>query len=206
MKTMGIQTNDAGKPWRVLISAKIRLAGRRAEKPGPSPRTAGPQPVEPRVIVSNCGWLTDKLDELRVPWSLVRFGHWINFASLPRNLLLIARLKKYIRQHGIQLVHANEHWIAPPCIGPRAGRECRPSAISDRPRRPHAAPDSQVSLRPLGPRHRRGGSLREALAKEISDPEKIVVVRDGVEPFPGEPATGENADRASSSMSARIRK
>ncbi len=188
MKTMGIQTNDAGKPWRVLIVQKFASLGGAQKSLVHHLELLDRSRFEPRVIVSNCGWLTDKLDELRVPWSLVKFGHWINLASLPRNLLLIARLKKYIRQHGIQLVHANEHWIAPPCYW--AARRAGVPAICH----------FRTGLEDLTPRRIRkylygrfdrvivvAEVLREALAKEISDPEKIIVVRDGVEPFPGEP-------------------
>jgi glycosyltransferase involved in cell wall biosynthesis len=188
MKTMGSQTNNAGKPWRVLIVQKFASLGGSQKSLVHHLELLDRSRFEPRVIVSNRGWLTEKLDELRVPWSLVQFGHWINLASLPRNLLLIARLKKYIRQHGIHLIHANEHWIAPPCYW--AARRAGVPAICH----------FRTGLEDLTPRRIRkylygrfdrvlvvAEVLRKALAKEISDPEKIIVVRDGVEPFPMEP-------------------
>lgn len=143
---------------------------------------------EPHVVVSNEGWLTGKLTEMGIPWTLLAFGHWTNLASLPRNLLLVSRLQKYIRQHGIQLVHANEHWVAPPCYW--AARKAGIPALCH----------FRTGLDDLTPRRIKkylygrfdrvilvAEVLRRAMAEHVSDPARLVVVRDGVEPFPGKP-------------------
>ena len=141
----------------------------------------------PHVVLSNEGWLTAKLDQLHIPWSLIRFGHWTNIFSLPRNLMLIWRLKRLIRQHGIELVHANEHWV-----GPVAYSAARLAGIP-------AICHFRTGLADLTPRRIRkylygrfdrvivvAEVLRRALAKHVTDPSRIVVIRDGVEPACGE--------------------
>ena len=62
---------------------------------------------EPHVVVSNEGWLCARLDELGVAWSRLPFGHWTSLAAMPRNLLLVRRLRRHIREQRIDLVHAN---------------------------------------------------------------------------------------------------
>jgi len=140
---------------------------------------------EPRVVVSNEGWLTGKLDELKVPWSKLPFGHWASLASIPGNLLLVARLARIIRRHRIDLVHANEHWVGPPCQ--LAARTAGiPSICHFR--------TGLEDLTPWRIRKYRYGSfdrvivvaevLRKALAAHVPDPSCVVVIRDGVEPLP----------------------
>lgn len=185
---MSKEDNQNGKLRRILFVQKFASLGGSQKSLIHHIELLDRNRFEPHVIVSNRGWLTEKLDELRVPWSLAKFGHWINLASLPRNLLLIARLKSYVRRHGIHLIHANEHWVAPPCYW--AGRLAGVPVICH----------FRTGLDDLTPRRIRkylyarfdrvivvAEILRRTLAKEISDPAKILVVRDGVEPFPDEP-------------------
>lgn len=68
---------------------------------------------EPFVAVSNTGWLTQKLDAMKIPWSLLPFGHWTKPFSIPANLVLITRLRNLIKRENIDLVHANEHFVGP---------------------------------------------------------------------------------------------
>jgi glycosyltransferase involved in cell wall biosynthesis len=184
---MSEQINQTGKPWRILLVQKFASLGGSQKSLVYHLELLDRRRFEPHVIVSNRGWLTEKLDELRVPWSLVEFGHWTNLASLPRNLLLIARLKRYVQRHGIHLIHANEHWVAPLCYW--AARQTKTPVICH----------FRTGLDDLTPCRIRqylygrfdrvimvADVLRDALAKEISHPSKITVIRDGVEPFPGE--------------------
>jgi glycosyltransferase involved in cell wall biosynthesis len=182
------QANTTGKPWRVLFVQKFASLGGAQKSLIHHIELLDRRRFEPHVIVSNRGWLTEKMDELRVPWSLAKFGHWINIASLPGNVLLVAKLKRYIRRHNIHLIHANEHWVAPPCYW--AARQAGVPVICH----------FRTGLEDLTPRRIRkylygrfdrvivvAEVLRLAMAKEVSDPDKILVVRDGVEPFPEEP-------------------
>ncbi|MCD6052170.1 MAG: glycosyltransferase, partial [Verrucomicrobia bacterium] len=143
---------------------------------------------EPHVMVSNTGWLTQELDRLHIPWSLAKFGHWGNIFSLPRNLMLVAQIKRYIRTHGIQLVHANEHWVGPPSYW--AAKQCGIPAICH----------FRTGLDDLTPGRIRkylygrfdrvlavAEVLKAQLSQHVEHPERVTVVRDGVEPFPDEP-------------------
>jgi len=185
---MSKQNNQNGKPWRVLLVQKFASLGGSQKSLSYHLELLDRSRFEPHVIVSNRGWLTQKLDEMGVPWSLASFGHWTNLASLPRNVLLISKLKRCIRQHDIRLIHANEHWVGPPCYW--AARQAGVPVICH----------FRTGLEDLTPGRIRkylygrfdrvivvAEVLRRALAKEVSDPDKILVVRDGVEPFPGEP-------------------
>jgi glycosyltransferase involved in cell wall biosynthesis len=143
---------------------------------------------EPHVMVSNTGWLTQELDRLHIPWSLAKFGHWGNILSLPRNLMLVAQIKRYIRTNHIQLVHANEHWVGPSSYW--AAKQCGIPAICH----------FRTGLDDLTPGRIRkylygrfdrvvavAEVLKAQLSKHVEHPERVTVVRDGVEPFPDEP-------------------
>ena len=143
---------------------------------------------EPHVLVARQGWLTVKLTELGVPWTVLDFGHWTNPLYLPKNLLLVWRVARYIRRHRIDLVHANEHWIAPLCYW--AARFTRIPAICH----------FRTGLEDLTPRRIRkylyarfdrviavAEVLGKALAQHLPDPRRVVVVRDGVESVVGPP-------------------
>jgi len=136
----------------------------------------------PSVAVSNTGWLTAKLDELRVPWTIFEFGQW-NLAALPRNVALVLRLRRHLRENKIDLVHANEHWVGPPCNW-AARMQGIPSichfrtglqdATAHRVRKyRYARFDKVIAVADV---------LGRALARHMPDPGRIVVVRDGVEP------------------------
>lgn len=183
--------------------------------PESSPKPAGPQPVlitqkfaslggsqvslvhtlrlldrarfAPHVVVSNEGWLTQQLDALRVPWTLAKFGHATGLGALSANWLLSRKLAAYIRRHGIRIVHANEHWVGPQSL--RAARAAGVPAICH----------FRTGLEDLTPRRIRkyryadfdrvlvvAEVLRAAMAKEVPDASRLVVVRDGVEPSPEE--------------------
>ena len=185
---MSVQKHKTSKPWRVLIAQKFAGLGGAQKSLFHHLELLDRGRFEPHVLVAKRGWLTEKLAELQVPWSLLPFGHWTNLASLPRNMLLVAQLKSCIRRHHIDLVHANEHWVAPACYW-AARRTGLPVICHFR-----------TGLEDLTPRRVRrylygrfdrvivvAEVLRLALAKEISDPSKIVVIRDGVEPFRGAP-------------------
>jgi len=116
-----------------------------------------------------------------VPWTVMPFGHW-SVLNLPRNVLLVRRLLRYIRRHNIALVHANEHWVGPPCLW--AARTARIPVICH----------FRTGLEDLTPRRIRkyfyarfdrviavAQVLADALAAQLEDPGKVVVVRDGVE-------------------------
>ena len=142
----------------------------------------------PHVVVSNEGWITQQLDALRVPWTLAKFGHATNLGALPANWLLTRKLKNYIQRHSIRLVHANEHWV-----GPQSLRAARAAGVP-------AVCHFRTGLEDLTPRRILkyryaefdrvlvvAEVLRSALAKEVPDASRLVVVRDGVEPSPEEP-------------------
>ena len=181
------------RPWRVLLAQKFASLGGGQKSLYHHLQLLDRSRFEPHVIVSNHGWLTQRLDEMRIPWSLAQFGHWTNLAAMPHNVLLIGRLNRFVRQHGIQLIHANEHWIAPPCYW--AGRQTGVPVICH----------FRTGLEDLTPGRIRkylyghydrvilvAEVLRQALAERVSDPSKLLVVRDGVEPFPEEPRYWEN--------------
>jgi len=136
----------------------------------------------PSVVVSNTGWLTAQLDALRVPWTLFPFGGW-NLAALPRNLALVLRLRRHLREQRIDLVHANEHWVGPLCNW-AARLQGIPSvchfrtglqdATARRVRKyRYARFDKVIAVAEV---------LATALARHLPDRAKVVVVRDGVEP------------------------
>ncbi len=142
----------------------------------------------PHVVVSNEGWLTQQLDALRVPWTLAKFGHATGLGAAPANWLLTRRLSAYVRRHGIRLIHANEHWVGPQSL--RAAHAAGVPAICH----------FRTGLEDLTPRRIRkyryaefdrvlvvAEVLRAAMAKEVPDAARLVVVRDGVEPSPEEP-------------------
>ena len=142
----------------------------------------------PHVVVSNTGWLTGQLDELHVPWARAKFGHATTLGALPANWFLVRKLRQYIRQHGIRLVHANEHWV-----GPQSLRAARAEGVP-------AICHFRTGLADLTPRRIRqyryaefdrvlvvAEVLRNALAPMLPDASIIEVVRDGVEPSPEEP-------------------
>lgn len=138
---------------------------------------------EPSVVVSNEGWLTKQLDQLGVPWSLAKFPHWTNPLALPANLKLIWHLRGLIRDRGIELVHANEHWAGPPlyCAARLAGI---PSICHFRTGLEDLTP-SRIRKYLYGRFDRVivvADVLRKALARNLHDPSRISVVRDGVEP------------------------
>lgn len=142
----------------------------------------------PHVVVSNEGWLTQQLDALQVPWTIAKFGHATGLGALSANWILTRKLAAYIRHHGIRLVHANEHWV-----GPQSLRAARAAGVP-------AVCHFRTGLEDLTPRRVRkyryadfdrvlvvAEVLRAAMAKEVPDASRLVVVRDGVEPSPEEP-------------------
>jgi len=137
----------------------------------------------PSVLVSNTGWLTEQLDRLNIPWSLGTFGRWGNVKSLPGNVALVFRLLRHIKNNRIDLVHANEHWIGPPCV--LAAKLAGIPAICQ----------FRTGLKDLTARRIRkylyryfdrvlpvADVLRRQLVRHLSKPEHIITVRDGVEP------------------------
>lgn len=143
---------------------------------------------EPQVVVSNEGWLTQRLDGLGVPWSPMPFGHW-NFSSLFGNRSLVRRLARYIAQHRIDLVHANEHWVGPACLlAAQAGgipaichfRTGLEDLTARRVRKYRYAEFDRVIVV--------AEVLRKALALQVPDPTRIAVVRDGVDQAAAAPA------------------
>jgi len=172
-------------PRRVLIAQKFASLGGAQKSLVHHLELIDRRRFEPRVVVSNEGWLTRELDRLRVPWSLMPFKHWGNLASLPANVLLVRRLRAYIRRHAIDLMHANEHWVGPACQI-AASKEGIPAVCQFR-----------TGLEDLTPRRVRkyryaefdrvivvADVLRRSLAPQLEHPDRVAVVRDGVEPFP----------------------
>jgi glycosyltransferase involved in cell wall biosynthesis len=152
---------------------------------------------EPHVAVSGEGWLTAELDRLGVPWILLPFGHWNAFAVW-RNAPLVARLASYIAQHRIDLVHANEHWVGPPCLA--AARRAGVPAVC------HFRTGLEDLTAHRVRKYRYDGFdrvivvadvLRRALAPRLRDPGRVVVVRDGVDGPKAAPA-GTRRERRSS--------
>ncbi len=185
-----MSTNRSVKsgPQRVLITQKFSSLGGGQKSLVYHLELLDRKRFEPHVMVSNTGWLTQELDRLQIPWSLAKFGHWGNLVSLPRNLLLIQHIKRYIRTHRIQLVHANEHWVGPPSYW-AAKQSGIPSICHFRTGLTDLTPGRIKKY--LYSRFDRvlpvAEVLKEALAKYVEHPEKLMVVRDGVEPFPDEP-------------------
>jgi glycosyltransferase involved in cell wall biosynthesis len=136
---------------------------------------------EPHVALSGEGWLTAELDRLGVPWILLPFGHW-NALAVWRNSPLVARLARYLAQHRIDLVHANEHWVGPPCLA--AARRAGVPAVC------HFRTGLEDLTAHRVRKYRYGGFdrvivvadvLRRALAPRLGEPGRVVVVRDGVD-------------------------
>jgi glycosyltransferase involved in cell wall biosynthesis len=137
---------------------------------------------EPRVVISNTGWLTSKLDAMDIPWSILKFGHWTNPLSIPRNISLIGRLRNLIRREGIDLVHANEHWVAP--VAYFAAKLSGVPVVCHF--RTGLQDLTRLKIRKyLYSRFDRvlvvADVLRAAMVRHVSDPSRILVVRDGVE-------------------------
>ncbi|MEO5339199.1 MAG: glycosyltransferase family 4 protein [Magnetococcus sp. MYC-9] len=143
---------------------------------------------QPMVLTSNRGWMTEELDRLGIPWQMLPFYHWTNPLYLPRNLQLVYRLYRLIKQHRIRLLHANEHWLAPQCL--LAARLAGIPVICH----------FRTGLADLTPRRIReylygrfdrvvvvAEVLRRALLPHVPYPERVQVVRDGV-PLPATPA------------------
>ena len=150
---------------------------------------------EPLVAVSNTGWLTAKLDEMKIRWSLLPFGHWTNPLSLPANALLIARVRALIAKEKIVLVHANEHFV-----GPQSLLAAKWAGV-------HAVCHFRTGLDDLTPKRIRkylyakfdrvlpvADVLRKRLAEHIPA-EKLTVVRDGVEPDAAPKRKSKNGSR-----------
>lgn len=151
---------------------------------------------EPFVAVSNTGWLTQKLDEMNIRWTLLPFGHWTNPLAVPANLVLIARLRNLIKKEKIALVHANEHFVGPQSL--LAAKWAGVSAICH----------FRTGLDDLSPARIRkylyakfdrvlpvADVLRKRLAEHLPDTSKLVVVRDGVEPNAAPARKSKNGSR-----------
>jgi glycosyltransferase involved in cell wall biosynthesis len=170
-------------PHRVLIAQKYASLGGSQVSLVHHLALLDRRRFEPFVVVSNEGWLTARLDELGVSWSIANFGHWTNLLSLPANARLIWQVRRLIRERGIELVHANEHWVAPPlyCAARLSGI---PSICHFRTGLEDLTP-SRVRKYLYGRFDRVivvADVLRKALARHVGDPSRIVVIRDGVEP------------------------
>jgi glycosyltransferase involved in cell wall biosynthesis len=143
---------------------------------------------EPHVVVSNTGWLTTRLDELGIGWTHANFVHWTNPLSAFSNLRLIWKLRRVIHEKRIDLVHANEHWVGPPSL--LAARWAGIPVVC------HFRTGLEDLTRPRVYKYLYGRFdrvmvvaevLRKALAPQVRDRSRIVVVRDGVEPGPAKP-------------------
>ncbi|HEY1170931.1 MAG TPA: glycosyltransferase family 4 protein [Verrucomicrobiae bacterium] len=185
---MSVPRPISGSPQKVLITQKFSSLGGGQKSLVYHLELLDRKRFEPHVMVSNTGWLTQELDRLQIPWTLAKFGHWGNIFSLPRNLMLIAQIKRYIRAHGIRLVHANEHWVGPPSYW--AAQQCGIPSICH----------FRTGLDDLTPGRIRkylysrfdrvlavAEVLKDQLVRHVEHPERVTVVRDGVEPFPDEP-------------------
>lgn len=136
----------------------------------------------PLVAVSNEGWLTAELDRLGIEWTLVPFGHWSNPLAFLQSRKVVERLVKLIKEHDVQLVHANEHWVGPPSYlaARRAGIPvvCHfRTGLEDLTARRIAKYrygrfDRVIAVAEV---------LRRQLATHVADPARVLVVRDGVE-------------------------
>lgn len=185
---MSEPSSQAGAPQPILITQKFASLGGSQVSLVHTLRLLDRKRFAPHIVVSNEGWLTQQLDALRVPWTLAKFGHATGLGALPANWLLTRKLKSYIQRHSIRLVHANEHWV-----GPQSLRAARAAGVP-------AVCHFRTGLEDLTPRRIRNYRyaefdrvlvvaevLRAALAKEVPDASRLVVVRDGVEPSPEEP-------------------
>jgi glycosyltransferase involved in cell wall biosynthesis len=152
---------------------------------------------EPLVVVSNTGWFTSRLDDLGISWTQLAFGHWTNPFSIPRNIALIFKLRRFIKAERIELVHANEHWVGP--VSYFAARLANVPVICH----------FRTGLRDLTPGRIRkylysrydkviavAEVLARALKKHVSNPSNIVVIRDGVVPAAAEPRYRKNNSRS----------
>ena len=188
MNTDNPTTRPPCAPQPVLITQKFASLGGSQVSLVHTLRLLDRARFAPHVVVSNEGWLTQQLDALRVPWTLAKFGHATNLGALPANWLLTRKLKNYIQRHSIRLVHANEHWV-----GPQSLRAARAAGVP-------AVCHFRTGLEDLTPRRIQkyryaefdrvlvvAEVLRAAMAKEVPDAARLVVVRDGVEPSPEEP-------------------
>ncbi len=169
------------RPRRILITQKFAsLAGSQKSLVYLLERL-NKERFEARVLVMNTGWLTEECDRLGVPWDIEQFGHW-KLTSWLSNWQLARRLRNHIREHEIDLVHANEHWVGPhsrwgarmagvPCVCHfRTGLE----DLTPRRIRKYRYRDFERVL-PVA------DVLRRALAKELPNPSILTVVRDGIE-------------------------
>lgn len=176
-----IPNQHTGMPVRILFTQKFAGLGGAQKSLIQLIEHLDRTKYEPHVMVVKEGWITTQLTALKVPWMVFPFGHW-NFLSIPRNLLLVHRLWRYIRENRIALVHANEHWVAPPCWW--AARLAGVPAICH----------FRTGLEDLTPHRVRkylyarfdrvlavAEVLRHEMAKHVAEPQRIMVVRDGVE-------------------------
>lgn len=151
---------------------------------------------EPYVAVSNVGWLTQKLDEMGIRWSIMPFGHWTKPLSIPANAVLVARLRSLLRRESIDLVHANEHFVGPQSL--LAAKWAGVPAICH----------FRTGLDDLTPARIRkylyarfdrvlpvAEVLRKRFAEHI-DPHKLTIVRDGVAPNVAPPRKSRNGSRS----------
>ncbi len=175
-------------PHRVLITQKSSSLGGSQKSLFHHLELLDRKRFEPYVLVARTGWLTEEMDRLQVPWSLMKFSRWTHLLSLPRNLLVVQQIKRYVKTHGIEIVHANEHWVGPPSY--LAARMCHVPSICH----------FRTGLNDLTPARVRAyfygrfdrviavaEVLRESLASQLKHPERVVVIRSGVEPFPETP-------------------
>jgi glycosyltransferase involved in cell wall biosynthesis len=181
---MNVLRQRITRPYRVLITQKFASLGGSQKSLVHHLELLDRERYEPHLLLADRGWLTAEMDRLQVPWSLMRFGHWTNLLSLPRNLVLVRRMTSYVAAHGIDLIHANEHWVGPPSYW-TARRSGIPSVCHFR-----------TGLNDLTPTRVRkylydrfdrvlvvAEVLKNALVPHLKHPERVVVVRDGVEPF-----------------------
>jgi len=170
-------------PRRVLIAQKFASLGGAQVSLVHHIKLLDRSRFEPYVVVSNEGWLTKQLDALGVSWSLMKFGHWTNPLAFPGNARLVWRLRRVIREQQIELVHANEHWVGPPAY--YAARLTKIPSICH----------FRTGLEDLTPARVRkylyryfdrvivvAEVLRQAIVRNLPDPSRVFVVRDGVEP------------------------
>jgi glycosyltransferase involved in cell wall biosynthesis len=170
-------------PRRILITQKFSSLGGSQVSLVHHLRLLDRSRFEPHVVVSNKGWLTTQLDELGISWSLAPFGHWTNPLSAFANARLISNLRRLIQERGIDLVHANEHWVGPASL--LAARWAGIPAVCHF-RTGLTDLTAARIYKYLYGRYDRvlvvADVLRRAMARRVPDPSRIVVVRDGVEP------------------------
>jgi len=173
-------TNSLNKRYRILVTQKFSSLGGAQKSLVHHFELLEQEKFEAHLLTSNTGWLTDQCDSLGVPWQLMDFGHW-NIGSIPKNWFLARRICNYIRKHQIDLVHANEHWVGPhSCWGARMAEVpsiCQfRTGLEDLTRRRIRKYwyDRFEKVLPVA------DVLRQALIKHLPDPDKVIVVRDGV--------------------------